>query len=62
MTTALAAASAQGGVRGFAIGRAIFGPAARSWLTGEIDDDELVATVAERFEATIEAWAQNRYT
>lgn len=60
LATALAAASAEAGVRGFAIGRAIFGPAARSWLTGEIDDGELVATVAERFEATIEAWAQNR--
>lgn len=60
LASALAAAAAEPGVRGFAIGRAIFGVAARTWLTGGIDDDELVGTVADRFNATIDAWTCSR--
>ena len=35
--------------RGFAIGRSIYGEPARRWLAGEINDDELVSTVADRY-------------
>jgi 5-dehydro-2-deoxygluconokinase len=56
LAEALGAAAAEPMVRGFAIGRAIFGPAARQWLRGQIDDATLVAQVADQFRATIAAW------
>lgn len=43
-------------VRGFAVGRAIFAPAAAAWLRGETDDDGLVDAVAERFKEAVDAW------
>jgi 5-dehydro-2-deoxygluconokinase len=42
--------------RGFAIGRSIYGEAARRWLAGEIGDEELVSSVAERYERMISLW------
>jgi 5-dehydro-2-deoxygluconokinase len=56
LAEALGAAAEEPMVRGFAIGRAIFGPAARQWLRNEIDDDALVDLVADQFRATIAAW------
>jgi 5-dehydro-2-deoxygluconokinase len=43
-------------VRGFAVGRTIFGDAARAWLTGRIDDAAAVADMAQRFGALSAAW------
>ena len=57
---ALGAAAAEPMVRGFAIGRAIFGSPARRWLRGELDDSGLVSEVAERFHSTITTWGANR--
>jgi len=43
-------------VQGFAVGRTIFGPAARSWLAGQIDDEGAVAAMAESFGRLAAAW------
>ncbi len=43
-------------VRGFAVGRSIFGAAARSWLAGECDDETLVRRVGENYLQTVYDW------
>jgi 5-dehydro-2-deoxygluconokinase len=51
---AIAAASSR--VRGFAVGRTIFGDAAAAWLAGDIDDEAAVADMATRFRRLTDAW------
>ncbi len=51
---ALAAASTR--VKGFAVGRTIFGDAAASWLAGKIDDEAAIADMAARFRRLVVAW------
>ena len=46
--------------RGFAIGRTIFGPPARDWLAGTIDDATAVARVAAGYARMIEQWRRRR--
>jgi 5-dehydro-2-deoxygluconokinase len=41
---------------GFAIGRSIYGDPARHWLAGELGDEELISSVAERYEHMISLW------
>ncbi len=60
LAAALGAAATQPLVRGFAIGRAIFGPAARRWLRGDLDDAGLIEDVAVRFGSTVDTWKANR--
>lgn len=43
-------------VKGFAVGRSIFGDAARDWLAGRIDDEAATAAMAERFSRLVETW------
>ncbi len=43
-------------VRGFAVGRTIFGQAARAWLAGDIDDAQLTSQVADNYAEVIQAW------
>lgn len=43
-------------VKGFAVGRSIFGDAARDWLAGAIDDEAATAAMAERFGRLVETW------
>jgi len=43
-------------VKGFAVGRSIFGAPARRWLAGEIDDAALVQEVGHNYERVIDAW------
>ncbi len=43
-------------VKGFMVGRTIWGDASRDWLAGAIDDDALVERSAERFGRLAEAW------
>ena len=43
-------------VKGFMVGRTIWGDASRAWLRREIDDAALIAQVAERFGRLVEAW------
>jgi 5-dehydro-2-deoxygluconokinase len=47
-------------VRGFMIGRTIWGEASRDWLAGTIDDAALIERVAARFGQLVEAWRQTR--
>lgn len=46
-------------VKGFAVGRSIFGHAARAWLDGAMDDAEAVAEMARRFAWLVEIWEQS---
>lgn len=43
-------------VKGFAVGRSLWAPAAQSWLLGSMDDQALVAEVAHNFEYLVDAW------
>lgn len=47
-------------VKGFAVGRTIFGDAARAWLKGEKSDKVAVAQMAERFKRLCEIWDNAR--
>ena len=49
--------SESGGVpNGFAIGRSIYGGPARRWLANEIDEGELMSSVAEGYERMSALW------
>jgi 5-dehydro-2-deoxygluconokinase len=43
-------------IRGFAVGRTIFGDAARAWMIGEMDDETAVAQMSGRFARLCCAW------
>ncbi len=47
-------------VKGFMVGRTIWGEASRDWLAGRIDDGTLIERVAERFARLVDAWRQTR--
>lgn len=47
-------------VKGFAVGRTIFGPPSRLWLQGEIDDATLVEQVKQKYLRLIGLWRQYR--
>ncbi len=61
LAESFAAAASEPLCRGFAIGRSIYGEPARRWLAGEMDDEELVSSVAERYGRMNALW-QNRDT
>jgi 5-dehydro-2-deoxygluconokinase len=43
-------------VKGFAVGRTIFGEPARAWLAGGMGDEEIRAAMASRFKRLVDAW------
>jgi 5-dehydro-2-deoxygluconokinase len=43
-------------VKGFAVGRTIFGDVARTWMRGESRDADAVAEMAERFSRLCRIW------
>jgi 5-dehydro-2-deoxygluconokinase len=45
-------------VKGFAIGRTIFGQAAQDWFAGRIDDEAAIADMARRYGALVDAWSK----
>jgi 5-dehydro-2-deoxygluconokinase len=47
-------------VKGFAVGRTIFGAVARAWMTGAITDSEAIADMAGRYERLCEIWDKAR--
>ncbi|MEZ5724445.1 MAG: 5-dehydro-2-deoxygluconokinase [Paracoccaceae bacterium] len=47
-------------VRGFAVGRTIFGDAARGWMAGEMSDEDAVALMAERYARLCGIWDEAR--
>jgi 5-dehydro-2-deoxygluconokinase len=51
-----AAAASEPLCNGFAIGRSIYGAEARRWLNGEVSDEELISSVAERYGRMISLW------
>jgi 5-dehydro-2-deoxygluconokinase len=53
-------AAAQPLVKGFAVGRTIFGDAARAWFTGAMSDAEAVAQMAGRYGRLCETWDRAR--
>ena len=54
------AAAATPVVRGFAVGRTIFGDVALRWLANEIDDEAATAELANRFGGLVQAWRDAR--
>ncbi len=51
-----AAARSARTVKGFAVGRTIFGDAARVWLSGSMNDEQAIADMARRFESLTATW------
>ena len=51
-----AAAASFGLVKGFAVGRTIFGATAGKWLAGEVDDAAAVEEMAAKYAALCETW------
>ena len=47
-------------VKGFAVGRTIFGDAARAWMKGEMDDAAAVSQMAERYRSLCDVWDRAR--
>ncbi|WP_414673768.1 bifunctional 5-dehydro-2-deoxygluconokinase/5-dehydro-2-deoxyphosphogluconate aldolase [Martelella sp. UBA3392] len=47
-------------VKGFAVGRTIFGETARKWLAGRIDDDTAIAEMAEKYRSLAAVWDRAR--
>lgn len=45
--------------KGFAVGRSIFGQAARQWFAGELADDDVVQTVAGNYRQMIAFWNES---
>ncbi len=43
-------------VRGFAVGRSIFGAPARAWLAGDINDEQLQTQIKQNYRQVIAAW------
>ncbi|MFV0335602.1 MAG: 5-dehydro-2-deoxygluconokinase [Tropicimonas sp.] len=60
LAAAFALAARQPLVRGFAVGRTIFGDAARVWFRGEMDDGAAVAQMTERFARLCRIWDNAR--
>ncbi len=47
-------------VKGFAVGRTIFGTVARQWFNSSLSDDEAVAEMANRYERLCQLWDKAR--
>lgn len=45
-------------VKGFAVGRTIFGQPAKEWLSGKINDLQLIDTIAGRYQEMVTLWQQ----
>lgn len=60
LEASFAAASKHQLVKGFAVGRSIFGDAARAWLKGEMTDAEAVAMMAEKYQILCTGWDRVR--
>jgi 5-dehydro-2-deoxygluconokinase len=56
LAASFALAAKQPLVKGFAVGRTIFGDAARAWLKGEMSDGDAVTQMAERYARLCDVW------
>ncbi len=60
LAESFALAAAQPLVKGFAVGRTIFGDAARAWMRGEMSDADAIAQMAERYGRLCQIWDDAR--
>jgi 5-dehydro-2-deoxygluconokinase len=60
LAASFALAAQQPLVKGFAVGRTIFGDAARGWLAGTLTDAEAVTQMADRFTRLCDIWDKAR--
>jgi 5-dehydro-2-deoxygluconokinase len=60
LADSFALAAKQPLVKGFAVGRTIFGDAARAWMLGQMTDAEAVAQMADRFSRLCRTWDEAR--
>ena len=60
LAASFAMAAKQPLVKGFAVGRTIFGDAARAWMKGEMSDAEAVSQMAGRFSGLCQVWDDAR--
>ncbi len=56
LASAFASAASEPMVRGFAVGRTIFWPAAEKWFAGKIDDAQAVSMIIESFRRVRNLW------
>ncbi|POY47119.1 bifunctional 5-dehydro-2-deoxygluconokinase/5-dehydro-2-deoxyphosphogluconate aldolase [Avibacterium paragallinarum] len=47
-------------VKGFAVGRTIFGQLSAQWLAGELSDEQLIQAVSERYKRLIHLWKNRK--
>jgi len=60
LAASFAMAAQQPLVKGFAVGRTIFGDAARAWMAGDISDAEAIDMMRGRYQRLCEIWDQAR--
>ena len=60
LAASFAMAAKQPLVKGFAVGRTIFGDAARAWMAGDISDAEAIDMMRGRYQRLCEIWDQAR--
>ena len=60
LAASFALAARQPLVRGFAVGRTIFGAAAREWMAGRIDDATAVRRMTENYARLCQLWDRAR--
>ncbi|QQA41297.1 bifunctional 5-dehydro-2-deoxygluconokinase/5-dehydro-2-deoxyphosphogluconate aldolase [Pelagovum pacificum] len=60
LAESFALAARQPLVKGFAVGRTIFGDAARAWMADEMTDEEAVAQMSARFARLCDIWDEAR--
>ncbi|PJG57437.1 2-deoxy-5-keto-D-gluconate 6-phosphate aldolase domain-containing protein, partial [Aeromonas cavernicola] len=47
-------------VKGFAVGRTLFGAPSRAWLAGQIDDEQLVGQIKDNYLRLVDLWRQRQ--
>ena len=62
LAESFAMAAQQPLVKGFAVGRTIFGDAARAWMAGDISDADAIDMMRGRYQRLCEIWDQARAT
>lgn len=62
LIAAFQAASSNSLVKGFAVGRTIFGDAAEKWFAGQLSDEAAIADMALRFGKLVQAWQSSAQT
>ncbi|MFL1906234.1 bifunctional 5-dehydro-2-deoxygluconokinase/5-dehydro-2-deoxyphosphogluconate aldolase [Plesiomonas shigelloides] len=60
LAAGFAASAASTRVKGFAVGRTLFGQPSRDWLAGNIDDDTLIARISGNYLRLIALWRQRK--